>query len=144
MLDINVLVYAHRTDASPDHAEYATWLENLAIGPEPYALTPAVLAGLVRIVTNRRVFAEASTHDQVFGFIHQLVDRPNAHVFAPGPLHLEIFEDLCRATGARAKLVADAHHAAVAIEYGCTWISTDSDFSRFPGLRWSHPLRASP
>jgi predicted nucleic acid-binding protein len=30
--------------------------------------------------------------------------------------------------------------AALAIESGSEWISTDRDFSRFPGLRWRHPL----
>jgi hypothetical protein len=29
----------------------------------------------------------------------------------------------------------------VAVEHGCTMVSTDSDFDRFPGLRWQHPLR---
>jgi hypothetical protein len=27
-----------------------------------------------------------------------------------------------------------------AIESGGEWITTDRDFSRFPGLRWRHPL----
>jgi len=38
-------------------------------------------------------------------------------------------------------LVADAYFAALAIEHGCEWISTDHNFARFPGLKWSHPLR---
>jgi predicted nucleic acid-binding protein len=33
--------------------------------------------------------------------------------------------------------VADAVHAAVAIENGCEWVTADTDFSRFvPPLRW--------
>ena len=32
------------------------------------------------------------------------------------------------------------HHAALAIERGCEWITTDRDYARFPGLRWRHPL----
>jgi predicted nucleic acid-binding protein len=59
----------------------------------------------------------------------------------PGPRHWEIFVDLCRAGRATGKLVPDAFHAAVAIEHGCEWVTTDADFSRFPGFRWSHPLR---
>ncbi|MBI4860481.1 MAG: PIN domain-containing protein [Candidatus Riflebacteria bacterium] len=42
------------------------------------------------------------------------------------------------------KLSADAQHAAVAIEHGCTFVTTDSDFDRFPGPRWEHPLRPRP
>jgi predicted nucleic acid-binding protein len=41
----------------------------------------------------------------------------------------------------RELMVADAQHAAVAVEHGCTMVTTDSDFDRFPGLRWQHPLR---
>ena len=54
---------------------------------------------------------------------------------------LRLFERLCRESRATGKLVADAQHAAVAVEHGCTLVSTDADFSRFPGLRWQHPLR---
>ena len=45
-----------------------------------------------------------------------------------------------RAAGARGNLVPDAYLAALAIESGSEWITTDRDFSRFPGLRWRHPL----
>jgi len=139
--DVNVLIYAHRTDSCNEHPAYASWLTALATGHEPFALSSLALAGVVRIVTNARVFRQPSTHDEVFGFIGELVNRRNAHVVHPGPHHLEIFEDLCRRSSATAKLVADAQHAAVAIEHGCTMVSTDSDFDRFPGLRWQHPLR---
>ncbi len=139
--DVNVLIYAHRTDSCDDHAAYAQWLTNLATGYEPFALSTLTLAGLVRIVTNPRVFRKPSTHDEVFAFIGELVARPNARVVHLGPNHLEIFEDLCRRSGATGKLVADAQHAAVAVEHGCTMVTTDSDFDRFPGLRWQHPLR---
>jgi predicted nucleic acid-binding protein len=58
----------------------------------------------------------------------------------PGVRHWEIFDRLCRAAGAKGSLVADAYLAALAIESGSEWITTDRDFSRFPGLRWRHPL----
>lgn len=138
--DVNVLIYAHRVDSTPDHAKYAQWLVRIATGPEPFAISVLALSGLVRIATNRRVFARPSSVDEVFAFIRELSDRPNARVVGPGPDHFAIFEQLCRDAGATGKLVADAQHAAVAIEHGCTMVSTDSDFSRFPGLRWQHPL----
>lgn len=139
--DVNVLIYAHRTDSCDDHKAYAQWLTSLATGFEPFALSSLSLSGLVRIVTNQRIFQRPSTLDEVFEFINELADRPNARVVHPGPRHLEIFQDLCLQSGATAKLAADAQHAAVAIEHGCTLITTDSDFDRFPGLRWRHPLR---
>ena len=37
-------------------------------------------------------------------------------------------------------MVTDAYLAALAIEHGCEFVTTDSDFARFEGLRWRHPL----
>ncbi len=141
--DVNVLIYAHFVDSTPEHPEYAAWLTRLATGPEPFALSVLVLAGFVRIATNPRIFDQPSTIDTAFEFVSSLLERPNARVVGPGPDHLAIFEKVCRDSGATGKLVADAQHAAVAIEHGCTVVSTDSDFSRFAGLRWQHPLRRS-
>ncbi len=108
---------------------------------EPFALSSLALAGVVRIVTNPRIFRRPSTLDEVFAFIGELIAQPNARVVHPGPRHLEIFEGLCRRSGATGKLAADAQHAAIAIEHGCVLITTDADFDRFPALRWQHPLR---
>ncbi len=142
--DVNVLIYAHREDSTSDHPRYAEWLTQLATGPQPFALSVLTLSGLVRIVTNRRIFKRPSTLEEVFAFVAELMRRPTARVVAPGPDHLSIFEQLCRESDAAGKLVADAQHAAVAIEHGCTMVTTDSDFDRFPGLRWQHPLRPAP
>jgi len=30
---VNVLIYAHREDASPEHEAYASWLTEMATGP---------------------------------------------------------------------------------------------------------------
>jgi toxin-antitoxin system PIN domain toxin len=139
--DVSVLIYAHREDSTVDHPRYAEWLTDLATGPEPFALSILSLSGLVRITTNPRVFKRPSTLDEVFSFIEELVRRPTARIVGPGPEHLALFETLCRDSGAAGKLVADAQHAAVAIENGCTMVTTDSDYDRFPGLRWQHPLR---
>ena len=37
--DVNVLIYAHRTDSCDDHEAYAQWLTALATGYEPFALS---------------------------------------------------------------------------------------------------------
>ena len=139
--DVNVLIYAHVENSVPEHPEYAAWITRLATGPEPFALSVLVISGFIRVVTNPRVFNPPSTLDRSFAFVDSLLKRPQARIVGPGPNHMDIFERLCRESGATGKLVADAQHAAVAIEHGCTMVSTDSDFSRFPALRWQHPLR---
>jgi predicted nucleic acid-binding protein len=73
-------------------------------------------------------------------FIADLRSRQNCVILAPGVRHWEIFERLCRETGAKGNLIPDAYLAALAIESGSEWITADRDFSRFPVLRWRHPL----
>jgi hypothetical protein len=48
--------------------------------------------------------------------------------------------DLCGKSVATGNLVRDAWFAALAVESGCEWITTDGDFARFPGLRWHRPF----
>ncbi len=139
--DVNVLIYAQVEDTVSDYHRYADWLVRMATGPEPFALSVLVLSGFLRIVTNPRVFDPPSTLDTAFAFVSSLTEHPTARIVDPGPDHMAILERLCRVAGATGKLVADAQHAAIALEYGCTMISTDSDFARVPDLRWQHPLR---
>ena len=138
--DVNVLIDAHIEDSIPEHSEYAAWVTRLATGPEPFALSVLVLSGFVRVDANPRIFDPPSTLDQSLAFVSALAERPTARIVGPGPEHLNIFYRMCRQSTARGKLVADAQHAAVAIEHGCTIVTTDSDFSRFPEVRWEHPL----
>jgi toxin-antitoxin system PIN domain toxin len=137
MPDVNILVYAHREE-SVHHTRYAEWLKELASGIEPFAMSELVMQGFVRVVTNRRIFAPASTAKQAFQFLDALMERPTCTVLRPGARHAAIFRQLCENGALQGKLVADAAHAALAIETGCEWVSADTDFARFaPLLRWS-------
>jgi predicted nucleic acid-binding protein len=73
-------------------------------------------------------------------FVEHLRGQPTCVVVAPGPRHWQIFTSLCQTRGVRGNLVPDAYFAAMAIESGSEWITTDRDFARFPGLRWRHPF----
>jgi len=137
--DVNILIYAHRLE-SPEHARYAEWLQALAIGPEPFALSELGASGFVRIVTNPKIWDEPTSTEDALEFIERLRRRTNARLLVPGPSSWEIFARLCRAARARGKLVADAYHAALAIEHGCELVTVDGDFARFAGLRYHHPL----
>jgi toxin-antitoxin system PIN domain toxin len=139
LVDVNVLVYAFRQDA-PDHARYAHWLQELLDSEAAYAVTDMVLSGFVRIVTHPAIFASPSTTERALAFVEQIRSRPQCIGIVPGPRHWSIFAALCRATHATGNLVPDAFLAALAIESGCQWITTDRGFARFPGLRWRHPL----
>jgi len=139
LLDVNVLVYAHREDA-PGHRACHEWLLSLARSDEAFGLSDLVLSGFLRVVTHPRVFSPPSPLEAALEFATQLRDLPNAVALAPGPRHWGIFLDLCRRASARGNLVPDAYLAALAIESGSEWITTDRDYGRFPGLRWRHPF----
>jgi uncharacterized protein len=138
--DVNVLIYAHRLE-SPEHERYAEWLAALARGPEPFALSELGASGFVRIVTNSNIWDEPTSTADALEFIERLRGRSNARLLTHGPASWDIFAQLCVTARARGKLVADAYHAALAIEHGCELVTADSDFARFPGLRQRHPLR---
>lgn len=137
MCDVNVLVYAHRLE-SPQGDAYSRWLEELLSGPELVGLSTLVAPAFVRIVTNRRVFPDPTPLDHALAFVESMASRSNVRWVSPGPRHGELFAQLCRAARLTGGAVADAAHAAVAIEHDCEWVSADSDFAKFEssGLRW--------
>jgi hypothetical protein len=137
--DVNVLVYAHREDTA-NHSACREWLEGAINGDEAYAMSELVLSGFVRVVTHPKVFGRPSRGTDAFAFAEQLRQQSNCVRVEPGPRHWDVFRRLCTESGAKGNLVPDAYFAALAIESGCEWISTDRDFSRFKGLRWRHPL----
>jgi toxin-antitoxin system PIN domain toxin len=137
--DVNVLVYAFRRD-DPRHAEYRQWLEDLVNAPAAYAMSDLVLSGFVRVVTHSRVFNDPDTIDNALAFTAALRGQPNCVRISPGERHWAIFQDLCTRAGVKGNLVPDAFLAALAIEHGCEWMTTDRGYARFPGLRWRHPL----
>ena len=139
LVDVNVFVYAHRTDL-PNHVAFRTWVEELINRDEAYGYSELVLSEIVRVATHPRVFSPPSDLASALAFCETIRRQPNAVSISPGQNHWRIFQKLCETSGAKGNLVADAYLAALAIESGSEWVTTDRDYSRFPGLRWRHPL----
>lgn len=137
--DVNVLIYAFRSDAE-SHSEYKSWLESIVNGSATYGIAPQVLGSVVRVCTHPRIFAKPSSQSETFAFCRALLEQQNATVVVPGERHWSIFETLCEQSNATGNLAQDAWLAALAIEAGCDWITTDRDYARFPGLRWHPPF----
>jgi toxin-antitoxin system PIN domain toxin len=140
LIDVNILVYAHRPDAI-DHSRYLGWLKDALNSGEICGLSELALAGMVRIVTHRQIYPKPTPVDLALNFAQELRDDQGTVIVSPGPLHWNLFARLCRASEAKGNLVSDAYFAALAMESGAELITADRDFSRFPGLRWRHPLR---
>ncbi len=139
LFDVNVLVCAHRAD-TPDHLAYLTWLEDVINSDQGYGVSELVLSGFIRIVTHPRIFNLPSKLEEALLFVDQLRSQPNCFIIRPSDRHWGIFVGLCAAAGANGNLIPDAYLAALAIDSGSEWITTDRDYSRFPGLSWRHPL----
>lgn len=131
--DVNVLIYAFRTDAKSHHVARAV-LDPLFGGDTRFGISPQTLSALVRVTTNARIFANTSSLEEAFGFCDDIYSHSNCQLVTPGDRHWRIFERLCLATGTRGPAVADAWYAALAIEWGCEWITFDRDYARFPDL----------
>ena len=132
---MNVLLSAFRSDAE-NHVAYRTWLEEVLNGEMAYGMSPQVLASVIRLATHPRIFSRPDRLLEVLAFASVLLEQPHCQIIQPGPRHWSIFTSLCRKAGANGNLVQDAWLAALAIESGCEWITTDRDFARFEGLRW--------
>jgi len=137
--DTNVLLYAFRKD-TPEHCLYRDWLDSVVNGSAAYGMSPQVLANVIRIATHPRIFLQPSGLNEVASFATLLLDQPHCQVVQPGPRQWSIFLNLCKSAKVVGNLVQDAWLAALAIESGCEWITTDRDFARFQGLRWRAPF----
>lgn len=141
LADVNVLVYAHRHDAARHH-EYLGWLNQVLNSDAAFGVSDLIVSGFLRVVTHPRVFRDPTPLDRALTFATVIRDHPNAVTLVPGERHWDIFQRLCREANAKGNLIPDAYLAALAIESGAEWITTDRDYARFPGLRWRHPLDA--
>ena len=140
LMDVNVLVYAHREDAK-DHREYRDWLESAVNSTTVYGFSELVLSGFIRVVTHSKVFESPSSVDVAIDFAQQIRSAANAVCLAPGRNHWDIFLQCAQSVSAQGNDIPDAYHAALALEWDCDWVTTDKGFRRFKGLRVRHPLK---
>lgn len=139
LIDVNILVGAYRTDAE-HHRDIAAWLEAAVTDAEPLGVTDAVLTGFVRVVTHPRVFNDPTPLPTALEQASALRSADGVLVIAPGAGYWDAFEQCCREGDARGNLVADAAHAASAIETGASFVTLDRDYARFPGVKLESPL----
>jgi uncharacterized protein len=137
--DLNLVVYAYNGDA-PHHAVARAWWERLLNGTEPVAVPWVVVLGFLRLMTHRSVLIHPMSPASALAHVRAWFSQPNVEHLEPGPQHIDLLDRLLSAAGTAGNLTTDAHLAALAIEHQCELHSNDSDFARFPGLRWRNPL----
>ena len=137
--DVNVIVHAYNAD-SPVHAHAKAWWEDRLGAPGPVGLAWSVVLGYIRLTTHPRVLENPLPPSVACVHVESWLAQPQVQLVHPGERHASILFDLLRRLGTAGNLTSDAHLAALAIEHQAEVCSTDADFARFPGLRWSNPV----
>lgn len=137
--DANLLLYAYDSE-SPFHPAASRWWASLLSGVEPVGLCPVVVFAFLRLATHAKVFEQPMTVSEASECVASWLARPNVRLLVAGPGHVESVCRLLAKAGTGGNLVTDAQIAALAVEYGATVHSADTDFARLGGLSWKNPL----
>jgi toxin-antitoxin system PIN domain toxin len=137
--DINLLVHAYNT-GSLVHERARDWWEGLLNAPRPVGLSWVGMLGFIRIVTHRQILTHPLPVASACSNVRAWLAQPYVTILEPGARHAEIVFGLLESLGTAGNLTTDAHLAALAIDHQAELHSTDADFARFPGLRWTNPL----
>ena len=139
LVDANILLYAEDS-LHARHQQARMWWDDQLSGTGVVCLCWSVLSAFIRIGTNPRVFENPLSLEQAIVRVQSWLDQPCTRVVRPTERHWTVFKQVLSDGQAVANLVTDAHLASLAIEHGCELVSTDSDFARFPQLKWRNPL----
>ena len=139
ILDANILLYAVDED-SPSFDRASTWLTEAISGHERIGLPWQTIGAFLRISTHPRI----AQHPLSAGAAQEYVDRwlaaPTVWVPPATARTMAAYAQLSEAHQVTGNLVPDAQLAAQALELGVAVVSADSDFARFPEVRWVNPL----
>ena len=138
--DVNLLIYA-LDDTSARHEAARAWLDSTLSATEDVGFAWVVLLAVLRLTTRAAVFTNPLGPGEALDIIDGWLAQPCASVIQPTSRHSAILRGLLTPLGTGGNLASDAHLAALAIEHGGVLCSSDTDFSRFPGLTWLDPLR---
>ena len=139
VLDANILLYAYDS-ASSHHSKARAWVERVFSAAAPVGLPWQTVSAFLRIMTNPRLPGERFSNQEAVQVVDRWLEQPNVRLLAPGDDHWPLFRQMVVEGQASGPLITDAHLAALTIEYGGVLHTTDRDFARFPGLRWTNPL----
>jgi toxin-antitoxin system PIN domain toxin len=139
-LDSNILIYAHRQDAS-FHVAASTVVRNLAEGRSAWAIPWTCLHEFLAIVTHPRVFARPSQLNEAVDQVQAWLEAPNLAIIGESSDYWDRFKAVITSGRVTGPMIHDARIAAVCLEHGIHELWTaDRDFGRFPALRVRNPL----
>lgn len=132
VLDVNVLVAAHRDD-SPHHVAVSRWLRTLPV-EDVLAVPAAALLGFLRVVTHPRIYPEPTPVAVALAFIDRIRSHPAYLELTPGPEHWRILNRLVLEHSLVGNDIPDAHLAALTLANDGQLATFDRGFERFDEL----------
>jgi len=137
-LDVNILIFAY--DVSSQHPGIVRpWLEEV-INREDIGLPVSTLWGFLRFSTSGQFLSRPVQAEASFRIVGELLRLPQVHVLQPGPRHFQLLQEIATPIRFYGRRLSDAVQAAIAIEHDAVLASTDTDFARFPDLKWINPV----
>lgn len=113
-------------------------------GDELIGLPNEVSLGFVRIATHPRLGVTAVSVDRARQVVETWLALPHVRVLTPSVDHFAKVMDLVAQAMGSGPLISDAVLAVYAIENRAVLHTNDTDFSRFPTLKWHNPLLKTP
>jgi len=141
LIDANILLFAV-DELSPFRARATAWLEQQLSGSQRVAFPWQSLTAFVRVATSPRVFARPLDPVRAWEYVEEWLLLQNVWIPVPDARHAEILGSLVRRYRPTGKLVPDTELAALAVAYGLSIASADTDFARFTEIEWVNPLAA--
>lgn len=138
--DVNLLLYAVIA-GFPQHPRAHAWFESNVNSPARLGLTEPVVFGFLRIATNARILSPPLPVSRAVSYVREWIGRPNVELLLPGTRHLAVALELLEIVGTAGNLTTDVQVAAYAIEHDAEVHSNDTDFGRFPDVKWVDPLK---
>lgn len=139
-LDTNLLVHAHRRDASL-HNEAAACIKELAEGRQIWAICFHSLIEFYGVVSHERIWNSPSTPKQIENQIEAWTESHSLRVLTDSSEDLPALLKLANKTKIRGPMIHDARNANCCLCNGIQELWTvDRDFGRFPALKTRNPL----
>jgi toxin-antitoxin system PIN domain toxin len=139
-VDTNLLVYAHRQDASR-HVPAERVVRQLAESADPWAIPWPCVHEFLAVVTHPRIYRPPSTLDQAIAQVEAWRTSPSLMLLAEDDESWDHLAAVLRRAQSLGPAVHDARIAALCARHGVRELwSADRDFSRFAGLSVRNPL----
>jgi uncharacterized protein len=140
LVDANLLVYAATRCAEQEAAK--KWLDGELNRSARVGLPWHSLLAFLRITTSLRIYGTAvASVDDAWAQVRSWLSCSSAWIPEPTARHSQFLSDALKDAGSGGKLIPDAYLAALAIEHGLILCSSDGEFGRFTGLKWTNPLQ---